>query len=294
MNCPICNADLEPYDLRSRTEHIDLCVENGPSVLDFQAGRPVVKSLVPIEKQRKICPICSKTFQTSHIHNHFKTCALKNDLIPDLMQDYWFNLNDQCKVDKCFPRDLLEGYIEKCTKENRVGEQVEFAKALLETLPEDAKRKKKISNKSVIAQQPQQVIVMLDESNDSNSMSSVTSMPDSNSRAHLVDVNQALMRTATSGTIGAGRRQPNRVKTPLELADKATKKANISLRIERELAASRGRRYLQAIEESNKDEVQIIEPKNCIILKYTLAEHMTAPEADEVAGPSNGSAESIE
>lgn len=272
MNCPVCKSDLTPFDIQYRNEHITLCLENGPSLVDFEAGRPVIKKIIPIDKQRKICPICSKTFQ--QIHTHFKGCALKNDLNPDLMQDYWFQLNDQCKTDKCFPRDLLESYIEKCTKEGRLGEQVEFAKALAGTLPEDSRRKKKNScNNSVIPQRGDQVIV--DESNDSNSMSSVDNRLSTPNELPVNDVNRVLMQNAATSVASApkgGAKKSTRVKTPLESADKATKLANISLRIERELAATSRRRYLLAIEDSKRDQgvQEATDQGSSIILKYTL------------------------
>lgn len=282
MECPICKSDLSPFDIQYRNEHITLCLENGPSVVEFEAGRPVIRKIIPTDKQRKICPICSKTFQ--NIHTHFKSCALKNDLNPDLMQDYWFKLNDECKTDKCFPRDLLESYIEKCTKEGRLGEQVEFANALLQTLPEDTKRKRRANcNGSVIAQQgDNQTIVNMEESNDSNSMSSIASTNDNRVNGHyhqqpVINVGQVLMQNATNGTAAtaskSSTRQPTRAKTPLELADKATKKANIALRMERELSATSRKRYLQALEESNGDrEVQMVvaDQGSSTILKYTL------------------------
>lgn len=248
MKCPICNTDLSPLDLVSRTEHVDLCIENGPSIVDIgETGQPVVKRNVPPGKQRKICPICDKTFQT--IHSHFKTCALKNDLPPNLMLDYWDKINSGVKNPKKFPRDLLDNFVTKCIKEGRVGDQVDFARALSMSMAEDEPGWQGHGETEI------KTYVGAD---DSNSASDELCQPT------VANVSQVLVQnTATVGVASRPRKATtSKPKFRLELVDDMTKRANIELRIDRELAATRSKRYQEALEayrETDKDDCILIE-----------------------------------
>lgn len=226
MDCPICSKDLSPLDVQSRAEHVEVCLENGPAVLETNGyGEIVIKKDIAEQKKRKICPICDKTFQ--NITYHFKSCALKHDVPLDLMLDYWDKINKEIKEPKAFPCDLLENFVAKCVKEGRMGEQVDFAKALYSSL----------ADKDMPDISP---IPSTDQSNTEKTLPTVNARLD-NSRTTSVgtirpSVSEVLMRNANllkSGT----------KKYKIELTDNITKLSNIKLRIERELAASRSFQY---------------------------------------------------
>lgn len=244
MKCPICSLDLSPLDLISKTEHVDLCLENGPSTLDVDdSGRLVIKKNVP---QRIICPICDKTF--NKINNHFKNCALKNDVPPNLMLDYWDKINKDCEKPKKFPRDLLDRFVAKAIKEGRLGDQVNFAKALSISMAESDPNYKGPPEEN---ESPHVDVTITRESNQ-NSNQAGQDQP-STITAPRADV--ILMQNAASmslPTAGSSTRS-NAKKFRIELVDEATKQANIELRIERELAATSERRYREALAASRRD-----------------------------------------
>lgn len=250
MNCPICDQDLTILDLTSATEHVNTCVEHGPSVIELDdSGQVVVKRNVPPGKQRKICPICDKTFQ--NLITHFKPCALKYDVPPDLMLQYWDNINADLKKPKKFPRDLLTSFISKCIKEGRVGEQVDYAKALVMSLtdgdPESSNELPDISQAST---------------SDSIS-SSATSETKTPAPTIARDVTKELLRNAAELARGdkvAPAKKPasRRQKFRIEMVDESVRRANIALRIDRELAASRITRYkemLHAVSETHQAKI---------------------------------------
>lgn len=147
MLCPICNLDLTHLDPVSRTEHVNICLEGGPTTsLAFETNGHLIgaKQNEP-SKQRIICPVCSKTFQ--QVYNHFKLCAFKNDIPPHLLMEYWDKINAQLSTNKettkPFPREILDNFILKCMKEGRVGADVEYAQALSMSLAESDTRKTK-------------------------------------------------------------------------------------------------------------------------------------------------------
>lgn len=245
MQCPICNIDLEPLDLASRTEHVDLCIENGPSVVTIgEDGRATVKKNIPANKVRRVCPICDKTFQ--NLPMHYKTCALKNDVPPSLMLDQWEAINADLKRPKEFPRSLLDGFVKKCVQEGRVGEQVEFARALslsmsdncdedLVTIDDESSR---LSTGSVGGGQAQSG---LQQSNNNNAQRQPVAGP---------LASEILLKQAKKApTVAQPQKKAKQFR--LELVDELTKRANIKLRIERELAATRTRRYLDALVNEN-------------------------------------------
>lgn len=263
MNCPICKVDLSPLDFVSKTEHVDLCIENGPTVLDFDGnGRAVIRRNVPPNKQRKICPICDKTFQS--IHLHYKKCALKNDVLPDLMLDHWDQFNKDANTCKKFPRDLLENFINRRVREGRSGEQVEYAKGLLLSMTESEPNTAN-TNGSLVIQQPL-VEITVDDSDTNQSAASVTTnqqqaadgagqqIPACSSSA---TVEQALMQSArdpATTTKVSAKAKPQK-KFRIELVDDVVKRVHINLRRERELAASTERRFRrieEAIDEQAK------------------------------------------
>lgn len=259
MKCPICNSDLTPLDLVSRTEHVDLCIENGPSMLELDdSGQLVVKKNVPLAKQRKICPICDKTFQT--IHSHFKTCALKNDLPPNLMLDYWDKLNHDTKKPKKFPKDLLDNFVAKCTKEGRLGDQVDFARALSLSIEES--EPKKNTNRHIPQSLDSIQVTNIEEdgqvSNQAHEVTTTLSLPKT-----VTTANEVLQNIINPPSTSASK-SVLRKKSRLELVSEETKNANIALRIDRELAATRSLRYYEALAASKNvldedDEVVIIE-----------------------------------
>lgn len=242
MQCPICKSDLTPLDVGSRIEHVDFCLENGPSTLEVnEEGRMIMKKVVDPKKQRKICPICDKTFQQLNLH--FKKCALKNDVPPDLMLDYWDRINKDSKVSKKFPRELLKDFVNKCIKEGRDGDQVDFARALYISMS-DGK------------DEPPEV-TLIDENSLSDPTSSggaseaPSSSETSSSNSNLMNnskttnANQLLMQNATNKPQPKAKSQPKKFR--LQLVDDTTKQSNIELRIDRELAASRSKRYRDTI-----------------------------------------------
>lgn len=253
MKCPICQSDLSPLDLVSRTEHVDICIENGPSVLEIgESGRLVIKKNVPPGKQRKICPICDKTFQ--NLNSHFKTCAIKNDVPPHLMLDYWDKINHDTKNPKKFPRELLDAFVTRSVKEGRVGDQVDFARALSLSMADSEPRKAALQSSSNSLTTNS---VILDTSQDGTT-SSIQLQNDSNSGLELSsdvpDVNQVLMRnaiTSSSVDLPTFGKQPLRSKPRkqfrIELVDDTIKVANVQLRVEREMAATRYKRYQEAV-----------------------------------------------
>lgn len=254
-SCPICKLDLSPLDIRSRNEHVEICVENGPSIIDVsETGQLVVKRNIPPNQQRKICPVCNKTFIT--LFTHFKNCALKYDVPPDLMMDYWSRINEGQAKPKDFPRDLLHNYITKSTKEGRVGEQVDIARAYY---------------------------IALSDGDDSNLNSSLPTRPSdqpatdgtnitiNNNPASLHNpTNSSTTKTETKKIVKAPK---SKAKQRLETVDDISKRANICLRIDRELAASADARYRESLRsegmtnnsgedveitlETNQDEIEI-------------------------------------
>lgn len=253
MKCPICSADLSPLDLVSRTEHVDLCIEHGPAVVEVNdTGQLVVKKTVAAAKRRLICPICDKTFM--NLATHFKSCALKYDVPPQLMLTHWDQINSHAKIPKKFPRDLLDSFVEKCIKEGRVGDQVDFARALSLSMAEEddddsqqsatgANRgRQRPGNSSVIPQQTtngvanlQQRLQQSGETNETESASNASAATNASSSSAAINANQVMMQNAASG-------KP-RKRYRLELVGEELKASNIALRIDRELAASRSKRY---------------------------------------------------
>lgn len=260
MKCPICNLDLSPLDLVSKTEHVDLCIENGPSILEVnETGQLVVKKNLPPNKQRKICPICDKTFTS--LTTHFKTCALKHDVPPDLMLSHWDNINTGVKNPKKFPVDLLQSFIKKCIKDGRLGEQVDYARALALS----------ITSEDVQSSMFMDPGIQNEDSTTSASdiLTATSSVVSETQLSRQPDVNTVLMQNASSSrqrATGVGpaalgtSKVVTRPKYRIEVTDELNKQANIALRISRELAASRNRRYrhqqrIDAISKSNKDNV---------------------------------------
>lgn len=247
MKCPICNIDLSPLDLVSRTEHVEICVENGPSILEVsESGQLIVKKNVPPNKQRKICPICDKTFTA--LTTHFKTCALRHDVPPDLMLSHWDKITKESKSTKEFPPELLEAFITKCTKEGRIGEQVDIARALLLSMTDhDEQRSRHLfSDESTIRGSD------IASDNDNKTQQSTNKQP---------DVNTVLMQNAASSRSLLATRSTKAISNPvagtsrstttirpkykIEVTDELNKQANIALRINRELAAARMKRHRQ-------------------------------------------------
>lgn len=256
MNCPICKVDLSPLDFVSRTEHVDLCVENGPAILDYsETGQAVIRKNIPPNKQRKICPTCDKTFQAIHVH--YKKCALKNDILPDLMFDHWEQLNKDSKATRKFPRDLLEGFIARRIKEGRAGEQVEYARGLLLSMTESEPDVGGNTNGRTVAMQQHHtdILVNIDDTNQSTANSTSSHPPNRQLSVQEADhqsfsaqggastVEQVLMQAAAAaGPATLRRGKPNK-KFSIELVDDVVKRVNIDLRRERELAASARRRF---------------------------------------------------
>lgn len=247
MQCPICKLDLTPLDLYSRQEHCELCLENGPSILEAdETGRLVIKKRVPPGKQRRICPICDKTFQS--LNAHFKTCAIKNDVPPHLMLEYWDKINSDIKNPKKFPRELLDNFVKKCVREGRVGDQVDFARAL---------------SLSIAESEPQ-----TSSTSTSTAVGLTTELSDASAPqvAPAPNVNHVLMSSAatiTNTNIVHVPKPANKKKFRLELVDDSMKRANILVRLDRELAATRSRRYEEALRASElNSDVQVID-ENC-------------------------------
>lgn len=245
MRCPICKVDLSPLDLVSRTEHVDLCIENGPATLEIDdGGGLVVKKKIPYNKQRKICPICDKTFQ--NIINHFKTCALKHDVPPNLMLDYWDNIGKTNEGEpKRFPCDLLDAFVEKCTSEGRLGEQVDIAKALALSMRGcDDETSNSSSHRSRTSRSTNRItnhralISNASHHEDSNqsAVASESARSQADSSNHATDVmRHPVMRKAAE--------QARKKQYRLEVVDDITRASNIALRIERELAVSRSKQF---------------------------------------------------
>lgn len=259
MKCPICKLDLEPLDLVSRSEHVDLCIENGPSVVEVdETGRLVVKKNIPPGKQRKICLICDKTFQ--NLHHHFKTCALKHDVPPDLMLDYWDKINAGEKKPKKFPRDLLDSFVAKCIREGRVGDQVDFARALSMSMADGPESHNETSS------------TVIQEQTMSDGQDSMTSIAEQQQALTTSALTQQQRVTTTRVPLAvqvrpSGRGVANRPKEQaktyrLQMVDDAMKKANVALRIDRELAAARSKRYLESSRQLDQD---------CLILDENFA-----------------------
>lgn len=238
MKCPICRIDLSPLDLVSRHEHVELCLENGPSVVEInETGQAIVKRNIPTVKQRKICPICDKTFQ--NILSHFKTCALKFDVPPNLMLEHWDAIQLGSKNKKKFPKELLDNFVAKCIKEGRVGEQVDIARALSLSIEGDGGGLDQTSRD--VSQGDAQG--ELTETVASSLSSSIVS-----TGQQVADQTRPFARFGNNQD--APKKQPSRNGVPkktyrLEKVDETTRKANIALRIDRELAMTRSRRYEQ-------------------------------------------------
>lgn len=236
MKCPVCDLDLSPLDLVSKTEHVNICVENGPSIVEIgHDGRAVIKKNIPFAKQRKICPICDKTFQT--INQHFKTCALKYDVPPDLMLEHWDKINSGSKNPKKFPRDLLDNFVKKCIKEGRLGYQLDKARALSLSMGGNELQNDDSSSSTCVPP------ITIDEG-DITRDSSVDQPPQL--PPHTRDVTQQLMQVNSSETV---KKSSNLSKKSfrLELVCESIKKSNIELRIDREVAATRAKRYEDAL-----------------------------------------------
>lgn len=262
MKCPICNLDLSPLDLVSRTEHVDLCIENGPSVVEVsENGTLVVKKTIPPAKQRKICPVCDKTFQ--NLQSHYKTCSLKNDVPPSLMLDHWELINRDCKNPKKFPIDLLDNFVKRCIKDGRVGHQVDIARALYLSMSGDAD----------MSQQDDSSLNIEDASNQSafegrnengSSISGLldrpeqpsSSIPNSISNQQILSNPIPLASTsrASKTTIQAPTKKTK--KFNLEAVDEVTKRSYVALRIERELAAARNIRFRDMCLGNEDDQTQ--------------------------------------
>lgn len=246
MKCPICKLDLDPLDLVSRHEHVELCLENGPSVVDVDtSGQLVVKKSIPLAKQRKICPICDKTFQ--NLHSHFKNCALKYDVPPNLMIDHWEAINSSSKTQKKFPRDLLDSFVAKCVKEGRVGEQVDFARALSLSMAEDVDLEQ-ATYESISANQAESNL------SEPSSARTLNSAP----LAVVTRPETSRVRPTTKPTKESAKTVTKK-KYRLETADESIKKANIELRIDRELVMSRKIRYQQVSGEKEQSDVLLIQ-----------------------------------
>lgn len=260
MKCPICNLDLSPLDLVSRTEHVDLCIENGPSVLDIdESGKLIVKKNVPPGKQRKICPICDKTFQS--LNQHFKVCAIKNDVPPSLMLDYWDKINSDVKNPKKFPRELLDSFVAKCIREGRVGDQVDFARALSMSMADGQPEQTgpSISGNTAIELAPDNRLTAA-------ATSSETPTPtESNVRNATEILMTAPPPAKVAPSINRAKSSNSRPKFRLELVDDNIKRSNVELRIDRELAATRSKRYQEALMASRLSE----EDGECMIIGET-------------------------
>ena len=277
MKCPICKIDLSPLDLVSRHEHVELCIENGPTIVDVdQSGQLVMKKNVPANKQRRICPICDKTFMS--IHSHFKTCALKNDLPPHMMLEHWDKINTETQSTKKFPRDLLDSFVAKCVKEGRVGDQVDYAKALslsmAESEPDKASIKRNKDGSVIQQQQTNPIDIVTDEDTNqsiastSSSIQQQVTRSDANdqdqattrqAQAQVVNVDQVLMQSSSRDGFANGKKGVNKPKYRLEIVDEATRISNLELRMDRELAASRKRRYQEALKSAPTQSQEKIE-----------------------------------
>lgn len=248
MKCPICNLDLNPLDLVSRTEHVDLCIEHGPAIVEIDNnGQAVIKKSIPIAKLRKICPICDKTFQ--NIHQHFKTCSLKHDLSPSHMLDYWDRINKESKNPKKFPRDLLESFVRKCLKDGRIGDELDFAKALWASLAEEGELLNEDSlTSSILQSTPNET---------STSEAKAQQQPSSSaSQPPARNVDQVLMQTKP---VASSSKNSSNKKYRLELASDSIKESNIVLRIDREVAATRSRRYEEALKFQQQEDCIVID-----------------------------------
>lgn len=250
MNCPICKLDLTPLDLLSRTEHVDLCLENGPTVIDIgESGKLVIKKNVPPGKQRIICPICDKTFQ--NILSHYKTCALKNDVPPNMMLDQWDLLNKDSKNPKPFPSDLLNNFIKKCTQEGRTGLQVDIAKAILLSLRSE-------DNSNTLTQADNESL-----SADVVNPTTSNSDPAHVSQTRQIPIAPVFSSTSTSSTtvnaVYPRSIPPKKTKSyRLEAVNESTKRNYIALRVERELSASRSNRYMKELDGNTSDTDAVI------------------------------------
>lgn len=242
MDCPICSLDLQYLDWQSKTEHVDMCLEHGPTVVGVGPdGSAVIVKSIPEAKRRKICPVCDKTFQ--NLISHYKNCCLKKDLPLNLILEQWDRIASDAGKDTTIPCDLLKNFISKCVKEKRVGEQVEFAKTLycsmtgfefnIESITSTAEANKK--NRAADANTSR--VIVHEESLNSNDNISRQDHPDIDEVHPLL---QQLHRTIS-------KKQVKETKDyKLVSANNMTKLSNIRLRIERELAASRSFQQLLA------------------------------------------------
>lgn len=236
MLCPICNLDLSPLDLYSKQEHCELCLENGPSIVTTNdAGQLTIIKNVGPGKQRKICPICDKTFQ--NLSGHFKTCAIKNDVPPQLMLEYWDKINSDSKKPKKFPREMLDTFVRKCVKEGRIGDQVDFARALSLSMADSEPQTSSIN--------------MINEDTTQTEDSNLEFIGSaSTASATLTDVSQVLMSSAAQQVgdpIVSNKPVDKKKRYKLELVEDRIKRSNIMLRMDRELAATRSRRHEEAL-----------------------------------------------
>lgn len=229
MQCPICKLDLSALDYFSKQEHCEICIENGPSVVTTnEAGQLIIQRNVASDKQRKICPICDKTFQ--NLVPHFKTCSIKNDVPPQLMLEYWDKINSECRRPKKFPRQLLDSFVKKCVREGRIGEQVDFARALSLSM---AEAEPQTSLDSEDTTQP----------GDDNSVQSVAATETTVDQVLMSSATTARRTNAAPGKPADKKKQQHR----LELVSDAVKRSNIFLRIDRELSASRSKRHEEVL-----------------------------------------------
>lgn len=240
MQCPICKLDLSPLDSVSKNEHVSLCLEYGPSRVDINSeGKPVIVKTIDAKKVRKICPVCDKTFQ--NLNSHFKTCVIKNDVPPDLMMDYWDKINNEDP--KEFPTSLFNCFIEKCTKEGRNGYQVDVAKAFLLSMGGSEPSTTSNSKSNDLAETAAESIGVEVTSSTNNSQDPTNLLLQTNSRQ--VNAEHILMKNSNAST--SRNNSKSAKKYMLETAQDSLKRANVQLMIERELSASRLRRYNEAV-----------------------------------------------
>lgn len=247
MLCPICNVDLSFLDPQSRNEHIEVCVNNGPSLLETdESGQVVIVKRIQAGKQRKICPVCSKTFQ--NLHSHYKTCAVKNDVIPDIMMEQWEQLNSGLQKPKKFPKEMLDNFVAKCIKEGRIGEQVDIARALSMSMSDPSDCSYHPIESDAITQNIA-TTTSPSESNSQSNTSIATSKITQSSDVTLISsrVQVPLVLKQPSNAKGVQQKQKLRKLTRLEAVDDATKRNYINVRIQKELNASRDMRYKEIV-----------------------------------------------
>jgi len=175
------------------------------------------------------------------------------------MLEQWDRINLESNSNKKFPRDLLDKYIAKCVKEGRIGEQVDFARALLLSMTESDPTTSTAQSNNVIT--PQLISECSNDATGNTGQPSIlesnhssSSRPPSNGVA-LIMQNATHHQPMVDQSKG---RQKSKPKYRIELVDSPVKESNIQLRIDRELAATRIRRYQEALVALGTDERDVL------------------------------------